>query len=127
MSIVYLWGIIGALIVSLCVSKNEKQWMMHTESTWDKEWKTGKWNYLEDVPAERARVAVIGALMVQNFAPGNKSVLDVGCGEGAIADFLTPAQKNIVCGCRLIKRSNSSCKKEAGGSNALCSCSGALV
>jgi 2-polyprenyl-3-methyl-5-hydroxy-6-metoxy-1,4-benzoquinol methylase len=101
-------------LICLCLSKDEKQWMMHSENTWDKEWKTGKWSYLEDVPAERARVAVIGALMVQRFAPGNGSVLDIGCGEGAIADFLTPTQKAMYVGVDLSKEAIHIAKKKRG-------------
>lgn len=62
-------------------------------SKWEKEWGGGEWDYLENVATERARIAVIGGVFVPMYSYKNASVLDIGCGEGAISDFLLPGQK----------------------------------
>jgi 2-polyprenyl-3-methyl-5-hydroxy-6-metoxy-1,4-benzoquinol methylase len=93
---------------------SEDQWMWHSESKWDKEWKSGAWSYMEDVPAERARIAVIGSVFIQQYGNLNASVLDVGCGEGAISDFLTPAQKNRYVGLDLSKEAIQLAKQRRG-------------
>jgi len=74
------------------VSKVDSQIVLPI-SRWDKEWSSGAWDYLENIATERARIAVIGGVFVDMYAPRNASVLDIGCGEGAISDFLSPSQK----------------------------------
>lgn len=46
------------------------------------------------MPAERLRNAAIGAVLLQKYCPGGDrcAVLEGGCGEGAVTDFLSPAQ-----------------------------------
>eukprot|EP01031_Cornospumella_fuschlensis_P029435 gene29435-35528_t len=78
--------------------QQRKNWMAISERKWDREWKAGMWEYMESVPAERARIAVIGSVLVPSYTPLNASVLDVGCGEGAIADFLTGGRKEHFVG-----------------------------
>ena len=85
--------------------------MFQSEKKWDNEWSSGAWDYMESVAVERARIAVIGGVLVsvlwppplfaspnaakiQMYSQANSSVLDVGCGEGAIADFLSLSQKS---------------------------------
>lgn len=77
--------------------------MWHSESKWDKQWKAGEWSYMEDVPSERAKIAVVGSVLVQRYGAPNASVLDIGCGEGATSDFLTPSQKAKYVGVDLSK------------------------
>jgi 2-polyprenyl-3-methyl-5-hydroxy-6-metoxy-1,4-benzoquinol methylase len=68
--------------------------IFQSERTWDRQWGGGAWSYLEQVPVERSRIAVIGGVLIQLYAPyANATVLEVGCGEGAVTEFLTPAQK----------------------------------
>jgi 2-polyprenyl-3-methyl-5-hydroxy-6-metoxy-1,4-benzoquinol methylase len=67
-------------------------------SKWEREWNSGDWDYLENVAAERARIAVIGGVFTNMYAASNASVLDIGCGEGAISDFLTFKQKSSYVG-----------------------------
>ena len=62
-------------------------------SKWEKEWSTGAWDYLENIATERARTAVIGGVFIDMYSSKNASVLDVGCGEGAISDFINSEQK----------------------------------
>lgn len=73
--------------------KQKKNWMFQSENKWDREWKNGMWEFLETIPIERARISVIGSVLIPGYTPVNASVLDVGCGEGAIADFLNPERK----------------------------------
>lgn len=90
---------ISLLIISFLIllgipkCQSESQWMYQTEKKWDEEWKSGQWSYMETQPVERSRVAVIGSVFCQLYAPQNSSILDIGCGEGLIADFLSDSQK----------------------------------
>lgn len=63
---------------------------------WDKEFSSGRWNCLDDNPAERARHAIIGMYCQKYFPGGN--ILDVGCGEGTLVDFLSDRQKKKYLG-----------------------------
>jgi 2-polyprenyl-3-methyl-5-hydroxy-6-metoxy-1,4-benzoquinol methylase len=68
--------------------------MFQSEKKWDREWSSGAWTYQETVPVERARIAVIGGVFVPMFIPAlNSSILEIGCGEGAVTDFLPPSQR----------------------------------
>lgn len=64
--------------------------------TWDKEFLSGRWNCLDENPTERARHAVIG-MYCQKYFPDGK-ILDVGCGEGTLTDFLSEIQKQNYIG-----------------------------
>eukprot|EP01039_Chlorochromonas_danica_P000130 gene130-138_t len=77
--------------------------MFQSEQKWDREWRSGSWDFLEAVPIERARISVIGSVLIPAYSPINGSVLDIGCGEGAIADFLHPEQKKHYVGIDLSK------------------------
>ena len=90
-----LTGAMRTLIsLFLCIASAKEQWTFQSEKKWDKEWANGAWNYQEKVPVERSRIAVIGGVLVQMWAPiANATVLEIGCGEGAVSDFLTEAQK----------------------------------
>lgn len=73
------------------------------EGKFNQQWSTGVWDYQDQVPAERLRNAAIGAVLIQKYAPVPSNctaaeicrvhILEVGCGEGAVTDFLTPDQK----------------------------------
>ncbi len=89
----------------------EKQWIYQSESKWDKEWKSGAWDYLDKVPVERSKIAVIGSVLVQLHSQTDSSILDVGCGEGAISDFLTPIQKQKYVGVDISKEAIATAKK----------------
>lgn len=92
----------------------EDQWLYQPESKWDKEWKSGTWDYLETVASERSRIAVIGGVLVQMFSHANASVLDIGCGEGPISDFLKPAQRERYVGVDLSKEAIHAAKRKRG-------------
>lgn len=69
---------------------------------------------MEKVAVERSRIAVIGGVFVQMYSNPNASVLDVGCGEGSIADFLNSEQRNHYVGIDLSKEAIHAAKKARG-------------
>lgn len=66
------------------------------KEAWDREFATGVWDYLDGSPAERARHAVI-AMLCRSFGD-ELAVLDVGCGEATLFDFLTARQQDAYRG-----------------------------
>jgi SAM-dependent methyltransferase len=70
------------------------QWIAQPGSKWDAEFKKGKWRYLDTIPLERVRLAAIGSGLTRMYGlPVNATILDVGCGEGIISDYITAEQK----------------------------------
>lgn len=68
--------------------------IFQSERNWDRQWSSGAWNYLDQVAVERSRIAVIGGVLIQLYAPyANATILELGCGEGVVTEFLTPLQK----------------------------------
>lgn len=111
------WTILCGLILFLVIPNtvvSEDQWLMHSEKTWDKEWKSGAWEYLETVAVERSRIAVIGGVLIPMYAAKNASVLEVGCGEGAITDYFPAAQKASYVGLDISKEAIHAAKKARG-------------
>jgi 2-polyprenyl-3-methyl-5-hydroxy-6-metoxy-1,4-benzoquinol methylase len=94
--------------------RGEDQWLFQSESKWNKEWKSGAWDYMEQVAIERSKNAMIGGALIPMFANPNASVLDIGCGEGRISDFLTPDQKHKYVGVDLAKEAVIAAKKARG-------------
>lgn len=92
----------------------EDQWMFQSEKQWDKEWKSGAWTYLEKIAVERSRIAIIGGVLIPMYTGGNSSVLDIGCGEGAISDFLSPIQRSRYVGVDISKEAISVAKASRG-------------
>ena len=102
----------------ICLISAKDQWIFQPEKKWDREWASGAWKYQEKVPVERSRIAVIGGVLVQMYAPfANSSVLEIGCGEGAVADFLTPAQVSGYVGVDISKEAIAIAKnkRKTGG------------
>lgn len=73
------------------VNGGNQYWQI--QANWDNSWKAGNWSYLDTTPVERARTAIISSVLIPMNSSPNASILDVGCGEGAISDFLSPQQK----------------------------------
>lgn len=63
--------------------------------SWEEQYQGGVWSFLE-APGEVARYGVVAGT-VRRFAPGG-SVLDVGCGEGVLVDYLEPGGKRRYLG-----------------------------
>ncbi len=79
------------------------QWMFQSEKKWDQEWSAGSWDYMEKVLIERSKNAIIGSVFIPMYASANSTILDIGCGEGAISDFISDYQKNTYVGVDLSK------------------------
>jgi 2-polyprenyl-3-methyl-5-hydroxy-6-metoxy-1,4-benzoquinol methylase len=79
------------------------QWIYQPAYGWDRQWKQGVWHYMDKVPAERGRIAMIGDILIRMYASPNASVLDVGSAEGALTDFLTPGQRERYLGVDISK------------------------
>ena len=91
-------------VLSFLVSVTaERQWIYQPAYGWDRQWKQGVWNYMDKVPAERGRIAIIGSVLIQTYSHANASVLDVGCAEGPLTDFLTPGQRERYLGVDISK------------------------
>lgn len=67
-----------------------------SKKRWEREFAQGSWDYLDSSSIERARHAIIG-MYCQTLKPSG-SILDIGCGEGTLFDFLNDAQKDAYCG-----------------------------
>ena len=80
----------------------KEQWMFQSEKKWDAQWRAGQWSYMDKVAVERSKIAVMG-VMGQLYSNATGSVLDVGCGEGSLADFLTSEQQAQYVGVDLSK------------------------
>ena len=81
----------------LCIPVAQSQHYNITEKSWDKQFSSGKWNYLGKVAVERARNSVISGVFALAYAPEG-SILDVGCGEGILGDYLNQKQKQLYLG-----------------------------
>jgi len=98
-----MWRPLFALALSLFVaSAADNQWMFQSEKKWDQQWRAGQWGYMDKVAVERSKVSVMG-VMGQIYSNASGSVLDVGCGEGSLADFLTAEQRAQYVGVDLSK------------------------
>ncbi len=106
------WLISAAVMMTTNASSD--QWILHSEEHWDNEWKAGDWSYMDKVAVERSKIAVIGGVLVQMYSHSNASVLDVGCGEGPISDFLTAGQKAKYVGMDISKEAIMLAKKKRG-------------
>jgi 2-polyprenyl-3-methyl-5-hydroxy-6-metoxy-1,4-benzoquinol methylase len=85
-------------------SSSETQWIAHSGSQWDKEFTKGEWDYMDAVPMERMRLAAIGSGLTRLYGlPMNGTILDVGCGEGIITEYLTTEQQKNYIGVDISK------------------------
>jgi SAM-dependent methyltransferase len=67
-------------------------WDHQNISVWDKGWKDGDWDYMAKVPIELSRNAITSGVYAQLLAI-NGSILDVGCAEGTVVNYLNPIQR----------------------------------
>jgi 2-polyprenyl-3-methyl-5-hydroxy-6-metoxy-1,4-benzoquinol methylase len=65
---------------------------------WNKEYSKGDWKYLDAVAIERARASLIAVFYQTYSQNGGGTILDVGCGEGVLSDYLTDKQKKDYTG-----------------------------
>jgi 2-polyprenyl-3-methyl-5-hydroxy-6-metoxy-1,4-benzoquinol methylase len=87
-----------------------------TDAVWDSEFSQGKWEYLGISARERARNAVISGVFALKHAPAGR-ILDVGCGEGVLADYLNVDQKKLYLGIDLSTAAINIAKKKRSAMN----------
>jgi SAM-dependent methyltransferase len=96
-----MWSLI-VIFFMLCLnvkmSFGKASWVSQSSESWDAEWKAGSWNYMDSVPIERARLAIIGDILIPFYSSKNASILDVGCGTGTLLDFLPSRQRPLYLG-----------------------------
>jgi 2-polyprenyl-3-methyl-5-hydroxy-6-metoxy-1,4-benzoquinol methylase len=97
------------------------EWLYQSEGKWDQQWASGEWDYMDKVAVERSKNAAIGGVLVQMYSHPNASLLDVGCGVGAISDFLLPEQKLQYVGVDLSKEAilRAKVRRTSSGNNML--------
>ena len=109
---------LGALLIlagaQLTSCDSKEPWLFQSEKKWDQQWRSGQWEYMDKVAVERSKIAVMGVL-VQIYSNATGSVLDIGCGEGSLADFLTPEQKHKYVGVDLSKEAVLSGRRKRKG------------
>jgi 2-polyprenyl-3-methyl-5-hydroxy-6-metoxy-1,4-benzoquinol methylase len=84
------------ILMGLLIYSTVSQFYNISAATWNREYKNGKWEYLEKATIERARNAII-AVFSEMYAP-NGTILDVGCGEGILLDHLSRCQRSKYLG-----------------------------
>lgn len=93
--------ILTAILISLLIhsvnGQAKKKTWYDNPAIWDFQWSTNQWTYLEKATVEVSRTAVIGAVLIQKYAPPGP-VLDIGCGTGVLSDFLNAEQKKQYIG-----------------------------
>jgi 2-polyprenyl-3-methyl-5-hydroxy-6-metoxy-1,4-benzoquinol methylase len=95
--------------------QSEKQWIYMPAYGWDRQFSSGVWDYFETVPVERMRMATIGNVITRMYgSPANASILDVGCAEGLLSDYLTPEQKKNYIGMDISKVAIHRAEKHRG-------------
>ena len=99
--IIRIYIIVLTILLSLCNIYCD--WMFQSEQKWDQQWKSGAWDYMDKVAVERSKIAIIGGVFAHIYTNNNASVLDMGCGEGAMSDFLSEGQKQRYLGVDLSK------------------------
>jgi SAM-dependent methyltransferase len=109
-----MWSLI-VLFFLLCLnvemSDGETPWVSQSSQSWDAEWKAGFWNYMDAVPIERARLAIIGDIFIPFYSSVNASILDVGCGTGTLLDFLPSRQRRVYLGIDVSKEAIDKARK----------------
>jgi 2-polyprenyl-3-methyl-5-hydroxy-6-metoxy-1,4-benzoquinol methylase len=86
-------------------------WIYMPAYGWDRQWKQGIWNYLDSEPVERSRIAIVGEVFIPKYGPRNATILDVGCGEGTLLDFLPGRLKSHYRGIDISKEAIAKAKK----------------
>lgn len=104
-----------AAILLCCISVNgapaKSRHYNISSASWEKEFSEGDWDYLGKIPIERARNSVICGVFALQHAPKGK-ILDVGCGEGVLSDYLNEEQKKHYTGIDLSHEAIKIAKKK---------------
>jgi SAM-dependent methyltransferase len=79
--------------------------------TWDAQYRSGRWSFLHN-PSELARYGVLAAFC-QRLTPAQR-ILDVGCGEGILRDFLRTGGYRRYVGVDLSSVAIEAARRDAG-------------
>lgn len=82
---------------------------------WDRDFKKNKWSFIDRVAVERARNSVITNIFYTLYGGGMgpklSNLLDVGCGEGVLSDFLHGPQRQKYYGVDVSSEAIKSARK----------------
>jgi 2-polyprenyl-3-methyl-5-hydroxy-6-metoxy-1,4-benzoquinol methylase len=115
--------IISCFIACCCRTWAGTKHYNFTEEDWNRQFSKGKWEYIGRVAVERARSSVI----VGVFAKDKQRVLDVGCGEGLLSDYLTEEQRKHYTGIDISREAIKIAKKKRPNRNFVVSTAEAYV
>ena len=98
-------------------AKRDPSWMFQSERKWDEQWSKGSWDYMDVVPVERAKHAVVSELMAiySSNSTSSSGTLDVGCGEGTLYGFLEPERRKGYVGIDLSREAVQAARRKQGG------------
>jgi len=80
-------SIVFVVILFTIWCTNAEQFYKISKEKWEKEYEKGQWNYLDKESIERSRTAIVAVFV--SYMVDNGIILDVGCGEGVLADYLS--------------------------------------
>ena len=100
------------ILVLISIPAGASNYMYQSQEKWEEEWGKGLWDYMDVQTTERSKNAVIGSVFTQEVIGKNGTLLDVGCGEGAISDHLLPTQ--IYVGMDISKEAIRRAKEKRG-------------
>ena len=83
---------------------------------WDRDFKKNKWSFIDRVAVERGRNSIIINIFYALYGGGGhlsqpSNILDVGCGEGVLSDFLVGLQKQHYYGVDISSEAIKSARK----------------
>lgn len=81
-----LFGIMIYILAFIYCVNGQQKFYKVSKDTWEKEYEKGQWNYLDKETLERSRTAIVGVFA--SYILNDGIILDVGCGEGVLADYL---------------------------------------
>ena len=61
---------------------------LHNKNEWDDAYANGEWHYLSQDTSELSRQALIASLLKIQRKSSSYSILELGCGEGALCQFI---------------------------------------
>lgn len=86
-----------SLLILFISCFSDTQFFRNDAATFDKEYNKGEWNFLNQLPIERSRCSLVSVLC-DSYIPRNGSILDIGCGEGVLSDYLHRSYKKNYLG-----------------------------
>jgi len=111
MSIIFLCIIVPFLHSSLGQTEKKKIWEHNRGQQWEDEWAAGNWDYMAQNTHEVVRTAMISGFFFQKYAKKGL-ILDIGCGEGVVSDYLMKNQRSKYTGIDVSKTAITKAKSK---------------